>query len=78
MYSLKWDRTYSGTKWITRAFMMSETAAAHIVKWGGSYDIAYTDGTLIPTGIRCVSNLTIRQWVELANKLKRWNERKTN
>lgn len=75
MFNLNFNRNYSGTKWVTRAFMMSETQATHIVKWGGSYDIAYTDGSLIPTGIRCVSDLTLNDWVELANKIKKWNNK---
>ena len=75
MYNLNLDKTYSGTKWVTRAFIISETPATQIVKWGGRYDIAYNDGTLIPTGIKCVSDLTLRDWIELSLKLKRWNRK---
>ena len=70
MWNLNWDKPAKTTKEVRRAFLMSETPACWLIKWGGRYDITYTDGTTIPTGLSCLSDLSLFGWVELANKLK--------
>jgi len=70
MWNLKWDMPALTTKQVRRAFLMSETPACWLVKWGGKYDITYTDGSMLPTNLTRVSDLTLLEWVQLANKLK--------
>jgi hypothetical protein len=74
MWNLNWDKPAKTTKEVRRAFILSDTSACWLVKWGGRYDITYTDETMLPTDIKCLSDLTLSQWVELANKLKTKNE----
>ena len=69
-----WDEPARTVKQVRRAFLMSETPACWLVKWGGKYDITYTDGTMLPTGLSCLSDLTLSDWVSLANKLKPINK----
>ena len=74
MWNIDWNKPAKTTKVVRRAFILSDTLACWLVKWGGSYDITYTDGTMLPTGIKCLSDLTVMGWVELSIKLKSYDK----
>jgi hypothetical protein len=75
MWNIKWDHPATTTKEVRRAFLSTDTMACWLVKWGGRYDITYADGTMLSTEIKCLSNLTLQGWVDLANKLKEYDKR---
>lgn len=70
MWNLQWNKPAKTTKDVRRAFILSKTEACWLVKWGGSYDITYTDGSMLKTEIKTLSDLSLKAWVDLANNLK--------
>lgn len=69
MWNINLNKKPRTTKEVRRLFITSDTQACWLVKWGNKYDITYTDGTMKPTNISCVSDLTNSEWLELANRL---------
>lgn len=69
MWNINLNKKPKTTKEVRRLFIISDTQACWLVKWGNKYDITYTDGTMKSTNISCVSDLTNSEWLELANRL---------
>ena len=58
----------TSTKQIKRAFLETEDLqGSNLVKWGGKYDISTPYG-LYATGLTCLNNLSVNDWIELARK----------